>query len=155
MDRSLFRIVVVLAATGVLVSAPKSAFGQEQEEAPQLYDDSGVWVYATFLKVPWSEVDSLLKLSRYAPAILEKGKEMGCYLDQEMLIHHTGTEYNVVYMTTYASFDDLGPGDDCGAFEAVVPDSTERAALDDGFEYVLDGYKHYDIIYWQPFRKSP
>ena len=62
MDRSLFRIVVVLAATGVLVSAPRTGFGQGQEETPQLYDDSGVWVYATYLKVSWSEVDSLLEL---------------------------------------------------------------------------------------------
>ncbi len=36
----------------------------------------------------------------------------------------------------------------------VMPDSTARAARNEGLEWVFGDYKHYDIIYWEPYPTS-
>jgi hypothetical protein len=70
-----------------------------------------------------------------------------------MLIHHTGTERNVVFMTYFANWDDMTPGDDCEdrAFQAVVPDSTQRETMNEGFNWVFEDATHRDIIYWEAY----
>jgi len=155
MNRRLLRVETFLVLV-MLVFMPRPAIGQEPEAVPQPYDESGVWVYASYMKVPWSRIDSLMVLQHgTAPAWREKAIEMGCFLDWQMLIHHTGSEYNVVYLTTYDSWEHLTPGRGCGntAWQEVMPDSTARAAVEAGLQWVHDEYKHYDEIYWQPFRR--
>ncbi len=137
----LVRIVVAVIVLGFMLGGAGQAYAQEEEgtERP--------WVYASFYKVPWERIDSLTKLQKLYPWT-EKAKEMGCLLDRSVLVHAYGSEYNVVIMRYYASWEDI-EGTGCGqrAFEALEPDSTRRAEVDAGFNWVYQGTEHRDEIY--------
>lgn len=145
-------VPVILIA--MALAAPRPAPAQE---ARSLFDTTGTaWVYASYFRVPWPRVDSLLKLERFRSAFRERGQQLGCFLDTQLLIHQTGNEYNVVQSTTYASFRNIGPGSGTGActnraFREVVPDSTQRAAIQAGNNWVYGDAAHYDVIYWVPY----
>jgi hypothetical protein len=65
-----------------------------------------------------------------------------------MLVHHTGDEYNIVIMTLFPSWEAIGEGARWSeVFEALEPDAERRAEVNDGFDWVFQGAKHYDIIY--------
>jgi hypothetical protein len=148
--------LLVTALLGSVLAVPRAAVGQEAAP-PALYDTTGTaWVYASYFRVPWPRVDSLIKLQRFRPAWRARAVEMGCYLDSQLLIHQTGNEYNVVLSTTYASFRNIGPGSGSGAcangaWRETVPDSTLRAALQQGNNWVFGDAAHYDVIYWIPY----
>ncbi len=151
------RTYLVLAALiGMLVAAPRPAAAQEATP-PSLYDTTGTaWVYASYFRIPWPRVDSLLKLRRFLPAWRTRAAQMGCFLDSQLLIHQTGNEYNVVVSTTYDSFRKIGPGSGTGActtraWRETVPDSTLRAAINAGNDWVFGDAAHYDVIYWIPY----
>ncbi len=129
-----FALVTVGLMSGAAVRA------QEQDTLP--------WVYTSFFKIPWERVDSLTELQKLYPW-REKAKEMGCHLDRQVLVHHTGSEYNIVIMTTYATWKDMAPGGGCGqrVFEALEPDSTRRAEVNAGFNWVYTDVEHRDVIY--------
>ena len=151
--RSYLTLLVLL---GLFAAAPPRALAQEAKP-PALYDTTGTaWVYASYHRVPWSRVDSLVKLNRFRPAWRDRAVEMGCFLDSQLLIHQTGNEYNVVLSTTYPSFRYIGPGGEragCAnqAWSATVPDSTLRAAIQAGNSWVYSDASHYDVIYWVPY----
>lgn len=153
-------LVTFLVLLGLSTTATPRAAAQEPR-APALYDTTGTaWVYASYYRVPFSRVDSLLKLQRFRPAWRDRAVAMGCFLDTGLLIHHTGNEYNVVVSTTYASFRDIGPGAPragCAgeAWRAVVPDSAMRAAISAGNRWVYENVAHYDQIFWLPYPRRP
>ena len=124
---------------------------------PAIYDTTGTaWTYAIYLAVPWPKVDSLVKLERFHSAWRDRSIEMGCFLDHVFLIHQSGDEYNVLYATSYRSPRPLVPGSgvqECRqqAWEEIVPDSTLRAEIQAGRDYVNGDYKHYDRIWWVPY----
>lgn len=158
-------VALVPAAAALAVMTPTDARGQvspsrppaQEVVPPALYDTAGTaWVYASYFRIAWPRVDSLIKLNRYFPAWRARAIEMGCFVDATLLIHHTGTEYNVVSSRTYASFARIGPGGGTGActnraWRETVPDSTLRAAINHGQEWVFGDAPHYDVIYWVPY----
>ncbi len=147
-------LIAVVAAAWAAPGARAQGPSAQAAKPRALYDTTGTaWVYATYSRVPWSRLDSLLKLQRYLPAFRARGIALGCFLDAELLIHHTGGEYNVVAMYTYPSFRSIGPGSGTGAcnaraFREAVPDSAERAAYQAGQRWVFMDTTHYDEIYW-------
>lgn len=148
--------LTVTTLLGFVVATPPPAAAQEAM-APSMYDTTGTaWVYASYFRIPWPRVDSLLKLERFRPAWRERAIAMGCFVDATLLIHHTGNEYNVVFSTTHDSFRRIGPGGGSGAcgnraWQEVMPDSTMRAAIQEGRNWVFGDAKHYDVIYWIPY----
>jgi len=152
-SRYYFTVAVLVS---MFVAAPPPLPAQEATP-PALYDTTGTaWVYASYFQIPWSRVDSLIKLERFRPAWRARGIAMGCFLDSELMVHHTGSEYNVVFLTTFPSFRYIGPGGQapgCGtrAWRETVPDSTLRAAIQKGNDWVYDEAGHYDVIYWLPY----
>jgi len=148
-----FYISTICLALGLLAAQPRSADGQEAPAVRSLYDTTGVFVYTSFNKVPWSRVDSLIQLNRMSPTVRDMAIEMGCYLDRRMMIHHTGTEFNVVVMTSYPTWQSIMSRSGCGgrAFRAAVPDSALRRAINEGNNWVFGENEHRDIIYWEPY----
>lgn len=153
-------LIALLVLVGLSSAATPRAAAQESR-APTLYDTTGTaWVYASYYRVPWPRVDSLIKLQRFRPAWRDRAVAMGCFLDSSLLIHHTGNEYNVVVSTAYSSFRDIGPGSPrtgCTgeAWRAAVPDSSLRAAIAAGNRWVYDNVPHYDQIFWLPYPRRP
>ncbi len=147
-------VAAVVAAAWVPQGASAQGSSAQAARPRPLYDTTGTaWVYVSYSRVPWSRVDSLLKLQRYLPVFRARGIALGCFLDAQLLIHHTGGEYNVVAMYTYATFKSIGPGSGTGAcnaraFREAVPDSAERAAYQAGQQWVFRDTNHYDEIYW-------
>ncbi|HUF31366.1 MAG TPA: hypothetical protein VMM77_12010 [Gemmatimonadaceae bacterium] len=131
--------------------------GAQEANAPRLYDTTAThWVYASYHQVPWSRVDSLLKLERFRPAWRARAIAMGCFVDSQLLIHQTGNEYNVVNSRTYSSYRDFGPGGQqsgCAAraWRETIPDSTLRTSIARGRAWVYGDVAHYDVIYWVPY----
>lgn len=140
----------------VVLALTASAAAQEAR-APAIYDTTGTaWVYASYYRIPWPRVDSLIKLQSLRPAWRTRAIEMGCVADWTFLIHQTGNEYNVVFSTTHRSFRSLEPGGESAtcrdrAWRAVVPDSATRAAIAQGMSWVYGDAPHYDVIYWVPY----
>jgi len=130
-----FFILTIINPTSQIASA------QDTGERRSIYDDSGIIVSVSSFKVPWARVDSLLQLNKIRNAVTEKGREMGCYLDRQFLIHHIGDEYNVVYKTYRSGlhWPNPNPGRGNRAFQAVVTDSTQRAAIVAGRNWVFGG----------------
>lgn len=146
------RFAFACLVLSLLVSASQPAFSQDAPERRSLYDTSGRYVYASYFQIPWSRVDSLIQINTHWNTVTEKGREIGCYLDREFLIHQTGDEYNVVFKTYYKDWASINAGCNNRDLRAAVPDSLERAALNAGGQWVFDGASaHRDIIYWEPF----
>jgi hypothetical protein len=145
------RFIKVIFVLALLAPAFQTALGQETNERRSLYDDAGHYVYVSYFKIPWAKVDSLIQLQNIWNAVTGKGRELGCFVDREFLIHQTGTEYNVVFKTYYKDWASINEG--CGgrAFRAAVPDSAQRTAINAGNQWVFDGVEHRDVIYWEPY----
>ncbi len=152
--RSLSRRAGPALLAGLLLAIPAVAQAQAgQTTRRQVYDAQGRYVYATFQTVNWNRVDSLVQLrAAVFPAVRAKAIEMGCYLDQQMLIHHTGNAQNVVTLTYYPTWEAVNnTGCQGRAFVAAIPDSARRAAVVAGNNWVFEGGgAHNDIIYWEP-----
>ncbi len=155
--RALARLITILFLLALLVPVSQPALGQETDTRRSLYDQAGRLVYASYFKIPWSRVDSLIQLESIRDAVTAKGRELGCYVDREFLIHHTGSEYNVIYKIYYEqwSWPSGNPGCGARAYRAAVPDSTQRAAINAGNQWVFgDEAEHRDEIYWEPYPKE-
>lgn len=148
-----YRILAAVLLLAVAGTWPADVSAQDSEGRRSLYDADGLHVYAVYLKVPWARVDSLIQLEKDFAAHTEKGREMGCWVDREFLIHYMGGVYNVVYKTYRTEFHWPPQGGGCAAsaWRAVVPDADERARLRDGNTWVFEGTEHYDEMYWEPY----
>lgn len=124
----------------IAVSLPADGLAQEEEE-PTAY-----W-YVTQWQIPWAKVDSLRSLEeQYTPAIEEAAREVeGTLLDRKVLIHDTGTEWNVMILSKYPSWQAIR--DDVNVFERAFPDEAQREGIDEAFSWVFEGALHRDAIY--------
>jgi hypothetical protein len=137
----LVQIVVAVIVLGFMLGGAGQAYAQEEEGAER------PWVYVSFYKVPWDRIDSLTALNKLYPWT-EKAVEMGHILDFKMLVHDTGDEYNIVWMTFFPSWEAMGEGTRwTEVFEALEPDAERRAEVNEGFNWVYRGTQHYDNIY--------
>ncbi len=125
--------------------AATPAVGQESQEQPVVYINQN--------QIPWDRIDSLTTLLQSRPQWTAKAKELGHILDEKFLIHMHGDEWNVVVITAYPSwtaFANLSPGWRGEVARMVEPDSTRRAAINAGYDWVFAGTMHRDNIYRVP-----
>ena len=107
--------------------------------------------YASFYEVPWARVDSLAKLWELTSQVTDEAINNGSILGRLRLIHHTGAQAaNIVELQQYPSWEALELRSFGGAQRTVIPDSTQRAAINSGYGYVFEGIPHYDAIYVEP-----
>jgi hypothetical protein len=135
-------LLTCIVLFGGLIAAP-AVIAQEAEEPDPV-------VHMAQYQIPWERVDSLRTLLANYPQWVEKAREMGHILDRQFWIHLQGDEWNVVIVTSYASWDawaNRKPGWVGEAFRAVEPDSTRRAAQNAGSRWVFQGTIHKDNIY--------
>jgi hypothetical protein len=136
--------IVFLLAFVFLAGSSNVMFGQADENV-------NPWVYETELQVPWSRVDSLMKLLN----ILEneydwfnKAVEIGPVLDIRIHIHHTGNVWNVKYQWIYPTWEAISKGiNGKKVWEAVEPDVEKRKAINGGMNWVFNDIPHQDNIY--------
>ena len=136
MKKSLIIIFLVLFIPSFLMA-------QEEEKKDVPY-----W-YVMSVKVPWDRMDSLQNMvKQYTIPVVAEAKKSGKILDYNLLIHHTGDEYNGVIMTKFPSWGAIGEGPGfSAAMELVVPDKEERDKINAGFQWIFDGFQHIDNIY--------
>ena len=142
--KTILRISFVIVLL-CLFALPVQAQDKEKKE-------TSYW-YVSYSKVTGAKVDSLVNFSKkYLIPIAEETKKKGTILDYKMLIHHTGTEYNVVYMVKYPSFSTMEYGIAgwlLPTFKEMEPDKEKQMAFRAAQQYVTDGFIHYDEIYWE------
>lgn len=97
-------LILWSVAVAMLFGVPTMAAAQDDEANPY-------W-YVTAYSVPWSKVDSLGKLIDKDEPLVQAAIERGHMLESKVLIHHTGNEWNVVFMTKYPNWAaiDADPG---------------------------------------------
>ena len=139
----LARIVMALAVFGLILGVARPTYAQEEEaENPVVHTSS--------YQVPWERVDSLRTLWSTYPEWLAKAEELGHILDNQLWVHVQGDEWNVVIAASYPSWDawvNPEPGWRQAVFAMVEPDSTRRAAYNEGMSWVFANTIHRDNIY--------
>ena len=133
MKKSLIIIFLVLFIPSFLMA-------QEEEKKDVPY-----WYVMSF-KVPWDRIDSLKNMvKQYTIPVVAEAKKSGKILDYNLLIHHTGDEYNVVIMTKFPSWSAIGEGAGFGAaMEIVIPDKEDRDKM---FEELKDEYTDGNVMF--------
>lgn len=111
-------------------------------------DDSTPYWYVSHYQMAWPKVDSLTSLEKeYSPQIREvvTPEETGV-LDRKVLIHDTGTKWNVVIMTKYPSWAAIREEPSVNVVERVFP-GEEGERINEAYGWVFEGATHYDAIY--------
>ena len=109
-------------------------------------DGNPLW-YESHYTVPWAKIDSLQSLLAADGELAAAAHERGNFLESKILIHHTGDEWNVVFMSKYADWAaiDADPGLNGLAREMW---GEERAqARSAAWNWVLGEGAHRDYIY--------
>ena len=134
-------LCLTLLAAIALTGVPDGLAAQQETDSP-------VW-YVSHYKVPWARVDSLVTLEQqYAQRVREElTPEQTGILDRKVLIHDTGTEWNVVIMTKYPSWAAVREEPPVNAMETLWPDEEERERIQAAFNWVYEGTEHRDAIY--------
>ena len=141
MNKTTIRLIVAVLI--ILLFIP-SLVAQDKEKTETPY-----W-YVSFLKIPYAKIDSLYKLEKqYTPAVVAEAKKQGLILDYKMLLHHTGDEYNVVYLAKYPSFEAMESawGWWNTAYKAIEPDEKKREKVQEARLWAFDKIIHKDLIY--------
>ena len=136
MKKSSIIILLVLFIPAFLIA-------QEEEKKDVPY-----W-YVSSHKIPWEKIDSLQALvKKYTVPLVAEAKKSGLILDYNILIQHTGDEYNVVIITKFPSWAAIDEGAGWGAaMKIVVPDKEERNKAWAGWQWVFKGVPRIDNIY--------
>lgn len=121
-----------------------------------LAQDQSYW-YASFYKLDsFEKADSLRKMvAKYQPAILEEARRAGTILDEKVLFHHTGNEYNVVFLVhspSWEALENLTGIDE--AWENLDIDQEERERVQQAFSWIYEGSEHYDNIYTEAYERD-
>ncbi len=128
----------------LVVGLQETAFGQEEKSTLP-------WVYMSEYQIPWSRMDSLIKLIdvfNIEYKWTEKAIEMGYVLDIRLMIHHTGNEWNYRAEWVYPSWEAMNiKGWGMQVWEAVMPDSAKREASFAGIDWIFKDVIHRDQIY--------
>lgn len=110
--------------------------------------------YVSEFQVDFRMVDSLQRLLRtYTLPVAEEAKRAGNLLDERWLIHHTASEFNVVRMRKFRTWDAInGDTTVSAANRRLFPDSTRRAAINSAFTGIFQASPHRDAIYVEVVR---
>lgn len=134
------KVFLILSLVVVFTVAPNLK-AQEKK-------DVHYW-YVSSYKIPWSKIDSLNKfVKKYTIPVVEEAKKQGYILDYNLLIHHTGDEYNVVIMNKYSSWEEMGKGNRFNkVMEKLYPDNAKRDSINSKIRWIFENPVHIDNIY--------
>jgi hypothetical protein len=136
------RMLWPLAAIVCLLVGFTFGFAQQTQQ-PTAY-----W-YVTQYQVDFRLTDSLGKmLKAHRTPIVEELKRSGNLLEDRWLLHHTGSEWNVLHIRkfpTWAAMNDNAAG--MAAVQKVFPDSARRTAINRAFQGIFQANPHRDGIY--------
>ncbi len=134
-------IRVIISVLVILLFIPCIVNAQEEVK-----EDTPYW-YIMHVKVAFAKMDSLAKYHNdYYIPVVEEAKKQGTILDEKWLQHHTGSEYTIVMMTKYPSWAAINVDWFSEALKAIEPDKAKRKVYGDTFDYLFDGFIHYDEI---------
>lgn len=136
------RIVGAVALSALSLVSGYTLGNAQQQVHP------GFW-YVTQYQLDFQKVDSLQKLIRtYSIALADEAKKSGTLLDEKWMIHHTGTEYNVLQMRHWRNWEALNADTTIGrAMRRLWPDSGRRVDINRAFAEMLSAAPHRDAIY--------
>lgn len=108
----------------------------------------GFW-YVSQYQVDFRKIDSLQKLLRtYQIPLAEEARKAGVLLDEKWMIHHTGTEYNVLHLRHLRNWEAINGDTTVGnARRRLWPDSGRRADINRAFAEIYGAAPHRDAIY--------
>jgi hypothetical protein len=132
---------VIAVAVGCVLAGYAIGYAKQQPQP-------GFW-YISQYQVDWRMADSLQKLLRaYTIPIADEAKKAGNLLDDKWLIHHTGTEYNVMHLRHMRTWEALNNDTTVRvATRRLFPDSVQRATFSRAFTGIFQGGGHRDAIY--------
>lgn len=114
--------------------------------AAQDADDDPYWYVSTY-SVPWSQVDSLGKLIDKDMPLVEAAIERGHIVEAKTLIHHTGNEWNVVFMTKYPNWAAIDADPGLAGIAEEMWGEEARAARGAAYAEIFGDGAHRDYIY--------
>jgi hypothetical protein len=138
------RPLLALACVGLAFSlTPGLAAAQQAPAHATVF-----WTVSSF-QVPFSKVDSLMKLTRaYTLPAVEEAKKAGALLDYRVLIHSWAGRDNVVILRAYSSWDAIHNDTTFGAAaRRLQPDSAKRRMVNEAFNEIFGTGIHHDEIY--------
>lgn len=134
------RIAWPLVAIACLLVGFTFGFAQQQQPTPY-------W-YVSQYQIDFRLTDSLSKLIKATSGVREEWKRAGLLPEERWLLHHTGSEWNVLHIRKYPSWAAIADQTPLmSAMRKVYPDSVRRAALEKAFQGIFDEARHRDDIY--------
>ncbi len=131
------------AAIAATFGVSSTATAQEAQEEEPAY-----W-YVSHYRVSWAKIDSLTSFVRNDEELIGEGISRGNFLEAKVLVHHTGDEWNVVFMTKYPSWEAIDADPGLGPLAEEMWGAERRQARSDAFDYLTQeaGGAHRDYIY--------
>lgn len=123
----------------MILGLPTMATAQDGE-------DDARW-YVSMYSVPWSQVDSLGKLIDKDAPLVEAAIERGHIVEAKALIHDTGDEWNVVFMTKFANWAAIDANPGLGDIAEELWGEEAREARGDAYGEIFGSGAHRDYIY--------
>ena len=136
------RMLWPVAAIACLLVGFTIGFAQQQQQ-PTAY-----W-YVTQYQVDFRLTDSLSRmLKAHRTPFVEELKRSGNLLEERWLLHHTGSEWNVLHIRKYPTWAAMNdPATANAALRKAFPDSVRRAAINNAFQGIFQASAHRDGIY--------
>lgn len=137
------RGALIAAALAATVGLSSTATAQEAQEEEPAY-----W-YVSHYRVSWDKIDSLMSFVQNDEELVREGISRGNFLEGKVLVHHTGDEWNVVFMTKYPSWEAIDADPGLGPLAEEMWGADRRQARGDALEYLTQevGGAHRDYIY--------
>ena len=127
MNKSTIRIIVAVLV--ILLFIP-SLIAQDKVK-----EDTPYWENS-YYKMNGARIDSLKKLDKkYVIPVVAEAKKRGLILEFHTLIHHTGDEYNLIFMTklsSWAALEKIGFGRHLGQSNLMKINGKQLMRLMDG-----------------------
>ncbi len=132
-------LILWSVAAAMILALPATTTAQD--------DDADPYWYVSVYSVPWSMVDSLGKLIDKDMVLVEAAIERGHFVESKTLIHHTGSEWNVVFMTKYADWASIDANPGLAGIAEEMWGAEARQARGDAYNEIFGDGAHRDYIY--------
>lgn len=133
------RWLAALVAAALL--SPAAAAAQE--------DEATAYWYVSEYQIPWEKADSLQALLDADTELVREAVRRGHMVESMALLHHTGGEHNLVFMTKYPSWAAIDADPGLGPIAEELWGADRRQARGDAWDWIFEtsGGAHKDAIY--------
>ena len=131
--------MLLLAGTALLLaSAPDSLQAQDDD------DDGNIFTVST-QQWPFNNLDDIFEIMEEDHELTEQNEFI---LSQKVLIHQWAGAFSVMFISEYATFEDIAKAEERGTelIEAKYPDEEDRDARDKKFADLAGDGMHEDSI---------